>query len=253
MSLKKVLESELGKTTKNCESHGEYESEGKSFMGTEIWSPCPACAHDREIEQAENARAEKDAEEERKLERFYEETGIVKRYRGLTLANFNPKPSQKNAHELAEQFCVRFDEMANRGQTIVFPGNIGTGKTRLACAIIQTLGFGKYIRAIDISRDIRATYSSNAQTEREVVQSYVDQPLLVVDEVGVQMGTEKERIFLTDIIDRRYGDLHPTIICSNLNESQLTEVFGARAWSRLKQNYLICPIVGDDLRNGDNQ
>jgi len=250
MSVISTKESSLGVKTIVCDLHGEYESEGKSFGSIEFWSPCPECA--KELEKKEND--EKNRAEKMAREKFYKKSGIVKRYWDLTLDSFEPKPNQEKAHKLAVQFCARFDEMEKRGQTLVFPGNVGTGKTRLASSIIQTLGFGQYVRAIDISRDVRATYTNSSnETEREVVQKYVDKKLLIIDEVGVQMGTDNERILLTDIIDRRYGDLHPTIICSNLNESQLVDVFGERAWSRLKQNYVICPIVGDDLRTGEKK
>jgi DNA replication protein DnaC len=55
-------------------------------------------------------------------------------------------------------------------------------------------------------------------------------------------------MLITDLIDRRYGELNPTVICSNLNEEQLSKFFGERAWDRLMQNGAIIPITGKSNR-----
>lgn len=237
----------------NCETHGEYTDEGIKPFSSIIWRGCVKCAEERQAaddaQQAEIATFEA----QQKRQAFYQDAGIMRRYQGLTLANFLPKPPQATAFKTASKFVDNFDAMARKGQTVIYNGSTGTGKTRLVQAMIQTLGFGEYIRAVDISRRVRATYSVSNQSEESAIKKFVDSKCLVIDEVGVQVGTESEKNLISDIIDRRYGDMRPTVICSNLDTKELSESFGERAWDRLSQNCIICPMKGESQRNGANQ
>jgi len=57
--------------------------------------------------------------------------------------------------------------------------------------------------------------------------------LLVLDEVGVQFGTETENLVLFRILNRRYEDMKPTILVSNVEIGKLTEFVGERVIDRL--------------------
>ena len=59
--------------------------------------------------------------------------------------------------------------------------------------------------------------------------------LLILDEVGMQYGTEAEQITLFDIIDKRYRDLKPTILLTNQNSSGLKQFLGERSFDRVKE------------------
>ncbi len=236
----------------NCEIHGEFEDEGIKPFSSIIWQGCVKCAAERQA--ADNAKQVeiKNFEAQQKRQSFYSDAGIMRRYQGLTLANFSPKSSQMTAFDKASTFVNNFDAMARKGQTVIYNGSTGTGKTRLVQAMIQTLGFGEYIRAVDISRRVRATYSASNKSEESEIRKFVDSKCLIIDEVGVQAGTESEKNLISDIIDRRYGDMRPTVICSNLDTKELAESFGERAWDRLYQNCVICPMTGPSQRNGAN-
>jgi len=244
---------ELGKKTMACSVHGEFRSVGRTFIGNEVWSTCPKCkeieerrANDEESEKRRRAEA-------KKIDDLMNKAGIIKRYRGINLLNFEPTPNQVEAFDYAKEFIKNFDEMARKGQTLIYCGTLGTGKTRLASAMLQSLGSGRYVRAVDISRDVRHSFNGNsALSERDVVDGFVEPELLVIDEVGVQSGGNHEKLLITDIIDRRYGELKPTVILSNLPESELSHVFGARAWDRLMESCLICPMIGESLRGDEN-
>lgn len=238
----------LGKKTVVCPGHGEYEAQGQSFMGNEVWTMCPACSHDKQIAEDQAAREQREREQNAALEKFYRDAGIIRRYRGITLANFCPTSEQIKPFDFGEKFINEFDLMCKRGQNLMFCGSVGTGKTRLVSAMLQTLGSGRYIRAVDISRTIRSSYDTRGKTELDIINELVSADLLVIDEVGVQFGTANEHMVVSDLIDRRYGDMRPTIIVSNLSKSELAGIFGERAWDRLTQSCLICPVLGQSQR-----
>ncbi len=236
--------------TSQCDIHGEYKAGKFTILDRDIWTKCPKCIEaSAEKEKAKekevlDREAQKRAKE---IEKNLVECGLIKRYRGIKLDSINPTPDQEKALRTAVSFTERFNEMSEKGQNLIFCGTVGTGKTMLVHAIMQTLGFGYYIRAIDISRRVRNTYS-NGESELEAINNLVGQDLLVIDEVGVQQDTKNESLLITDLIDRRYGDMKPTIICSNLNEQGLSECFGARAWDRIMQNGAIIPMTGKSNR-----
>lgn len=58
--------------------------------------------------------------------------------------------------------------------------------------------------------------------------------LLVLDEVGVQMYSQYEKVILHQVIDRRTAMLKPVGILTNLKEVELTQAIGERALDRLR-------------------
>jgi hypothetical protein len=71
---------------------------------------------------------------------------------------------------------------------------------------------------------------------REAVKWFVEPDLLVLDEIGVQYGTETEQKILFRIIDLRYEEMKPTILISNLAIPAFTEFVGERVVDRMREN-----------------
>ena len=72
-------------------------------------------------------------------------------------------------------------------------------------------------------------------TERDVLNAFEQCDLLIIDEIGVQSGTDNERNIIFGIIDARYREMLPTIAISNLNESEVASLISERSIDRLKQ------------------
>jgi len=239
----------LPNITLNCKEHGDYTSTQKKMRDTIFTQKCPKCLKTTEkkaekIIQESETKANKD-----RKEAFFRESGLPKRYWDIVLEDIIPYPEQKPAYAACLKFSAKFDEMSAKGQCLIFCGGIGTGKTMLISALIQSIGFGCYIRAVDISRNVRGAYSSN-DSELSVIDQMARQPLLVIDEIGVQTNTKAEALLITDLIDRRYGEMLPTILLSNLDKEGIKQSLGERAFSRIMQNGALIPITGKDNRGG---
>ena len=65
---------------------------------------------------------------------------------------------------------------------------------------------------------------------------YSKYELLVLDEIGVQFGSDAEKLIMFDIINERYEAMRPTILISNLALSGLSEFVGDRIVDRMKEN-----------------
>lgn len=83
---------------------------------------------------------------------------------------------------------------------------------------------------------IRDTWRRDSQfTEIQVLSEFANVGLLILDEVGVQYGTDAEQVSLFDIIDKRYRDLMPMILLTNLNKKGMKDFLGDRSFDRLRE------------------
>ena len=149
---------------------------------------------------------------------------------------------KEHARATAMEFASNFKTHRRNGTFMVFSGKPGTGKSHLATAIAKEIMPGVtafYTSAIDAVRMIRDTWRRDSvKTESQVLEELASIDLLILDEVGVQYGTEAEQVSLFDIIDKRYRDLMPTILLTNLNTKGMREFLGDRSYDRLRENGL---------------
>lgn len=128
----------------------------------------------------------------------------------------------------------------------------GTGKTTIACAmLIGQIAKGRPAKFLYV-RDFLSNIQSQFDGESNAVQTYIehvaDEPLLALDDLGAERGTDWTREQMRTLIDTRYRRQHTTIITSNYGtlERIATEVGGAVA-SRLRE-YTHIRVGGSDLR-----
>lgn len=227
--------------TASCAAHGEYDSHGVK-LGSRVlnWSGCPACAVAKKIaDDAKDAQLEAQ-QRQRRLEERMQMTGIPTRYRGKDFTAFIADTDAKeNALATAMEFAQNFNVHSEKGTTMVFSGLVGTGKTHLALAIAKHVMHSNtvlYLSAIDAVRMLRDTWRRDSpRTETQVLRELATIDLLVLDEVGMQYGSEAEQVSLFDIIDKRYRDLMPTILLTNQNRTGMKGFLGDRSFDRLRE------------------
>lgn len=223
-----------------CPDHGEFTSAGFKIGSTMRWIGCPECSrlHQEAAKAAEAVKAAEHAQ--RVLEQRLDRSGIPLRYRSKTFQSFIADTDAKEV-ALAEamEFASNFDAHLRAGTVIVMSGLPGTGKSHLAIAIAQTIMAQRtalYTSAIDAVRMIRDTWRRDSpRTETEVLDMLASVHLLVLDEVGVQYGTDAEQVSLFDIIDKRYRDMMPTILLTNQNKAGMKAFLGDRSFDRLRE------------------
>lgn len=233
---------EVQERSDHCEIHGDYTSRLLTFGGMirGRWTSCPDCNKAREEAEAEERRiAEQRAKQER-IERRLQSAGIPPRFRHKVFPTFQADTSAKqHSLDLSMQFANSFDEKLKNGASMVFSGTPGTGKSHLACAIAQHVmeaGYTAiYLTAMDLIRLVRSTWRRDSErSEEDVIRELSRVDLLVLDEVGMQYGSEGEQVIMTDIIDQRYRNSLPLIVITNQDRKGLTEYLGHRAFDRLR-------------------
>ncbi len=111
-------------------------------------------------------------------------------------------------------------------------------------------GYGaRYVTCQGLIQAIRRTWGNDGEgRESAVIDEFADASLLVIDEIGVQSGTDNEKALLFDVLDRRYSEMRPTIFGTNLDKVQFQEFVGDRVWDRLTETARWVPFGWESYR-----
>ena len=74
------------------------------------------------------------------------------------------------------------------------------------------------------------------ETESTAIAALVFPDLLILDEVGIQFGTDAEKMLLFDVLNDRYEKRRPTLLLSNLTLSEVRGYLGERVFDRLRED-----------------
>jgi DNA replication protein DnaC len=199
---------------------------------------CPECGekkdHDVKDFEFENGRRQRQLIVDQKIENAM----IGPRFKDKTFENYEIKnEGQKKAVEDIKKFIKNY----RKSNGLILIGTNGTGKNHLASATVKEIVsiYNKtalVTKAIKIVRKIKETWKkNNEETETEAIKFFVKPDLLVIDEVGRQVGSETEAMFLSEIIDDRYENLKQTIITGNVTIQELKKLIGERSVERFKE------------------
>lgn len=228
----------LGSKTIDCEKHGSYRSDKYILFGNRVsWSSCPTCSKEYQIKIDDEERKEKELYRERKLTAC----GITKRFMDASFKTYKPiNDKAKNNFETIKSYCSKFDDVSKKGSSLIVCGTPGTGKTHLACAMTILLNDANihtnYTTVYKMMARIKETYNKySTETEQYVLEKLTTCKLLIIDEIGVQFGSEAEKVLFYQVINGRYDNVLPTVLISNLTVKELVEFIGDRCFDRLKE------------------
>jgi len=230
---------------KTCEEHGEFESNAilhpidpNKIM---MWTGCPQCSEIRQKKEEERKRAE---DEQLKLDRINNRlkgAGIPPRFLNKRFNDYivtTDKQAKVKSH--CERYADRFDIALKNGVCLAMIGNSGSGKNHLAMSIANEVVRKKYtahyVDAYMMLSDVKHAQQSSDERETQAIKNLSLPDLLIIDEVGDQVGSDADKRLLNKIINNRYNDNKPIIILSNLNGNELKQFLGTRITTRFSEN-----------------
>lgn len=233
------------KITVTCEKHG-IEFEKKNALGRGFYGICPECEREErdaqmESEKAKWVRAEIEYKEKYRSLRIGA-TGLPSRFINKTFADYITKTPEQEGVLLAVKEYAQNKAGLQAGRGLIIAGTVGVGKTHLSAAIInEVITLENNIQAIyttarDMIRHLRSAWKNPEIEESDLIDQYAHTSLLVIDEIGVQFGSESEMIQIFDVLDKRYGEQLPTVMVSNLTVDELVNLLGDRIIDRMRED-----------------
>lgn len=220
-----------------CNLHGRY-TQTKYFIDDVLvdTSPCPECH--KIMEQKEKQLSDERRRLER-IERRLANSNISTEYLEKTFQNFNvANKDDERVLDIAMRYFNNWEKVKEKGLGLLFYGSCGTGKSHLASAILHSLitdkdTYGQIWNVRDLLERVRQTWSEYDSSRDDVLSEFRNMPLLIIDELGVQSGTENERDVLHSIIAYRVANKKNTILITNLNLKDLLVLLGDRLLDRI--------------------
>lgn len=163
------------------------------------------------------------------------------------------KAELSKLYSLMRAYAERYPNVKNN--TIVFSGNVGTGKSCIASALIRSIvekGYcAKILSAYEFISLMLKVHTSPIAERNALLDDVLTADALVIDDLGTEPMLRNVTVeYLLLVIEERQNASKTTIITTNLNESDLLNRYGERVYSRLhhKQNSVQFPLHGRDLR-----
>jgi len=139
--------------------------------------------------------------------------------------DFQPKLNRKLIMDLAS---LRFIE---KGESILFIGDNGTGKSHLAQSLVFMACQGEYktyyTTCSELINDLNSGVYEKTLDKR--MRKYINPELLLIDEMGhdrLELQVIKEAHLLFKVIDQRYKENKPLIFTTNIEEQDWPEFLG---------------------------
>lgn len=207
---------------------------------------CTFCIADRSKMQQDlnNDRAQD------QVKRRLKNLGNGKRFGETEFATYVPRcEKEKLVFRTCKRYVETFKDRLKSGDNLLFLGTEGTGKTHLAVSIAKELiragHSARYTSLFKMIGNIKRTWGKGKSEadENQIMEMYTSPDILIIDEVGVQMNTNVEQVYLMNIINSRYEEMLPTIMITNLDEENLVDVIGAQVLDRFyegKSSILSC-------------
>ena len=196
-----------------------------------------------EREAAEKRRRHLDTVEELKRRGFTDPT-----MRDWTFENDNGRNPQTG---LARRYVEHWEDMRTDNIGCLFWGGVGTGKSYLAGCIANALMEKEIpVRMTNfalILNDLAASFEGR----NEYISRLCRYPLLILDDFGMERGTEYglEQVF--NVIDSRYRSKKPLIVTTNLTLDELKhskDLARARIYDRVLERCVPLKINNQNIR-----
>ena len=146
-------------------------------------------------------------------------------------------------------YAENFD---NSSPSLLFSGDTGLGKTFLSACIARKIadkGYSVvYESAVHLFEKLEKAKFSGDEIAAKESEKYTACDLLIVDDLGTEMGGQFVTTALYTLINDRILGGKPTIISTNLTKEEMDKRYSPQILSRLRGNYRRVAFVGDDIR-----
>lgn len=128
-----------------------------------------------------------------------------------------------NQKEIVNAFITKFEKFRSESKGLYIYSKVkGSGKTMLACCILNELSYKyaistKFITVLDFIEMTKKGFSGIT----EDVESIYKASVLIIDDIGIQMAKDWVNTVLYRLVNDRYNNKRVTIYTSNISANDL--------------------------------
>ena len=232
-----------------CRTPKQFRMEAPPLEGRLLPHPC----------RCEQERLDREAAEQ-EARRHHQAVADLKRrgftdpaMRGWTFANDNGKcPQMKHAHFYVDNWpTIRAENIG-----YLLWGGVGTGKSYFAGCIANALMEQEVAVRMTNFALILNDLTASFEGRNEYIARLCRAPLLILDDFGMERGTEYGLEQVYNVIDSRYRNRRPLIVTTNLSLQDLQhpqDTAHARIYDRLLEMCAPIRFSGENFRKATAQ
>lgn len=188
-----------------------------------------------------------------KAKKRLEASGISEEFRKKGFKNFDDRGMDvvKTAKAISIDYCKRFLEIRNTSHnSILFMGQVGSGKTHLSMAICNAL-LERYAQGViympyrEEILNLKQKMVADPTAYQDKIRQFKECPVLMIDDLLKGKNTESDVNILFEIINYRYINCLPMIVSTEKTQEQLLD-FDEGTMSRIIERSMghLIEIVG---------
>ena len=182
------------------------------------------CRCEREEEEREK-RKEEAAKDMEKIQRLRNASLLDEKLRGATFGAFKVTKYNERNLKLCRRYAMKFDQMVEKDQGLIFWGSVGTGKSFAAACIANYLLDRKVPVVMTSFVKLLEVFQSGRDEETSILNRLGYAKLVIFDDLGAERGTDYALEKVYNIVDSRYRKSLPMILTTNLTiEDMKSEV-----------------------------
>ncbi|VJF94320.1 putative DNA replaication protein [Streptococcus pneumoniae] len=208
-----------------------------------------SCKCDRD-----RAEQEKQREKQIEQERLRQNCFISRNQISYTFENAD-EDTDKDIIKKAKNYVKHFEEMRKDNVGLLLYGNVGSGKTFIACNIANAIitEYSYTVKMRNFAQILNDLQKGGFNLDRnEYIEQITNPTLLILDDFGIERNTEYALEQIYNVINARYLNARPTIITTNLNfkdiEQEQEDIMLGRIYSRIIEMCLPLRVIGADRR-----
>ena len=217
-------------------------------LGGTVFHPYCICQCQSEARELELAK-EKQLQEQQRIARVKANGLQDASLRQFTFANDTGiNPEIQKAHSYVEHWS----EMKATATGLLLWGNVGTGKSFFAgCIANALLDQGVPVLMTNFSRILNALTGMFSDDRNKYIDSLNHYSLLIIDDLGMERGTEYALEQVFNVIDARLRSNLPLIVTTNLTLDELkhpADLAHERIYSRVLERCIPLKIDNQNIR-----
>jgi DNA replication protein DnaC len=249
MNIESLIKEEI--IGRKCRICGRWIEPITVKIGDRERTVVPACECEVEAYEREKER-QKRKELATYLEQFFALSN-AERYRNCSLENFEPLLGVASAFEKVKNYVAGLEENLRKGRGLVLYGPVGTGKSHLAAAVYWEAKRKDYSAVFNtvsslMDRLDKARLDSR-ESEFDLLELLKVADLLILDDLGVEVKSDRSAKRIYEVIAGRYSTNRATIITTNLDKQEdMVQWLGARVFDRLLETAEFVKFSGESYR-----